>query len=89
MKHYVSGGNRDTITKAKKVLSQGMHIWNVRTLSPTIQKLSARLKFGFRDIKFWVKLQGQGKKVKYHDIKWKALSWGIYIENIIWKPYLK
>jgi hypothetical protein len=63
-----------------KVLLKGIHMWNMKALLPTNQKLWQKLVF-----KKTVKLQGQKSKGQGHDIKWKVLPEGIHMWKI-WKP---
>ena len=51
-----------------KVLSQGIHMCNMKALSLQLRKLWLRLKFSK------VKLQGQGHEVKTYGTMWKVLS---------------
>ena len=48
-------------------------MWNFKALALTIPKLLARLKFFLK----WVKLQGQGHRVKNNVTHEKVLSQGI------------
>ena len=53
-----------------KVLSQGILMWNIRSLALTVQKLFSKVKV----FKKWVKLQGQGHRVKKNATQGKVLS---------------
>ena len=63
----------------RKVLSQGILMWNIKTIALPVQKLLAGLKFS---PKKWFKLQGQGHSVKNNDTHGKVLSQGIFMWNI-------
>ena len=65
-----------------KVLSQGIHMWNMKALSLTVQKLWSRLKFS----KLKVKGHGQGHKVKHLVLMERSCHKEYTCE--IWKPYL-
>ena len=63
----------------RKVLSQGIHMCNMKALSLLVRKLWPRLKF----FKSGVKLQGQGHEVTNYGTMWKrSMSQGIHMCKI-------
>ena len=56
------------------VLTQGILMWNIKALAPFVQKLLA-------SFQKWVKLQGQGHRIKNNSTHGKVLSQ----ELLMWK----
>ena len=57
------------------VLSQGILVWNIKALA-ACSKVISKVKV----FKKWVKLQGQGDRVKNYGTHGKVLSQGIYLK---------
>ena len=63
-----------------KVLSQGIHMWNMKALYLTVHKLWPRLKSLKRMSNFKVKVTRS--KIMVHCMMWKVLSQGIHMWNM-------
>jgi hypothetical protein len=60
-----------------KVLPEGIHMWNIKTLTPTNQKSWQGMVLEKK-----VKLQGQNQRVKVTAFRWKVLPEEIHMWNM-------